>query len=329
MTGLGATLYRTSATAPAAQTPAPPRAAARATLPRVVVVSRPTEYEELLRRHGTRAQAAFFLGPRRQTLDELEARHGAQIEALAKVAAEIPTRWRRSRVPRSELSRFVFEPSDVVVAVGQDGLVANVAKYLDGQVVVGVDPLPGRNAGALVRFSPEAAGPVVARAAEGLGRVEARTMVEACLDDGQRLVALNEIYVGHRTHQSSRYRLALGGREERQSSSGLIVATGTGATGWSLSIARSVGASELLPTPTERALSYFVREAWPSPATGTSLVRGRLGADGDAETLEITSEMGQDGVLFGDGIEDDRVSLGWGVRARLGVAPRLLSLAVP
>ncbi len=327
MTSVGASAYRAVGGSASAVGSAAGAGTTRASIPRVVVVSRPTEYEELLRRHGTRAQAAFFLGERRSTLDEIEARHEAQVRALTSVAADIPTRWRRSRVPRAELSRFVFEPGDIVVALGQDGLVANVAKYLDGQTVIGVDPLPGRNAGALVRFRAEAAGAAIAAAAEGRAHIEARTMVEARLDDGQRLVALNEIYLGHRTHQSSRYRVALGGREERQSSSGLIVASGTGATGWSLSIARAVGATSLLPTPTEPVLAYFVREAWPSPATGTSLVSGRLGMDADARVLEVTSEMGVDGVLFGDGIEDDRVSFGWGVRVTVGVAPRTLRLA--
>jgi len=328
-TSLDASAYRARAGTTPGAASAPGAGTTRASIPRVVVVSRPTEYEELLRRHGTRAQAAFFLGERRSTLDEIEARHEAQARALNAVAADIPTRWRRSRVPRAELSRFVFEPGDVVVALGQDRLVANVAKYPDAPTVTCVDPPPGRNAGALVRFRAEAAGAAIAAAAEGRARIEARTMVEARLDDGQRLIALNEIYLGHRTHQSSRYRVALGGREERQSSSGLIVASGTGATGWSLSIARAVGATELLPGPTEPALSYFVREAWPSPATGTSLVCGRLGVKGDAQELTVTSEMGQDGVLFGDGIEDDRVSFGWGVRVTLGVAPQTLRLACP
>jgi NAD kinase len=300
----------------------------KSAIPRVVVVSRPSEYDELLRRHGTRAQAAFFLGARASMLEEIEARHAAQNDALARVTAGLPTKWRRSRVPRAELSRFVFEPGDVIAAIGQDGLVANVAKYLDGQVVVGVDPLPGRNAGALVRFDVSSAADALRLAVEGRVRVESRTMVEAALDDGQSLLALNELYVGHRTHQSSRYRLSLGATEERQSSSGLIVATGTGATGWCLSIARGVGATDILPQPTERALAYFVREAWPSPSTGTTLVRGRLGSDA-ARALRVTSEMGDGGVVFGDGIEEDRLVIGWGVRVQVGIARRTLTLALP
>ena len=50
--------------------------------------------------------------------------------------------------------------------------------------------------------------------------------VAAEADDGQRLLALNEVFVGHTSHQSARYRVTFGDAEERQSSSGVIVATG-------------------------------------------------------------------------------------------------------
>ena len=106
-------------------------------VPRVVVVTRPSDYEALLARHGTRAQARFFLETRGQSLDDAAARHRRMEDALARVSQAIPAKWRRSRMDRADLSRFVFEPGDVVVVVGQDGLVANVAKYLSGQLVVG------------------------------------------------------------------------------------------------------------------------------------------------------------------------------------------------
>ena len=51
-----------------------------------------------------------------------------------------------------------------MIAVGQDGLVANVAKYLDGQTVIGVNPDPGRNPGVLVRHPPEATASLLQRA---------------------------------------------------------------------------------------------------------------------------------------------------------------------
>jgi NAD kinase len=208
--------------------------------PRIVVVTRPTELSLLLARHGTREQARFHLAQRGLRIEEVEARHHLFEAVLAEISRAIPLSFRRARIGRDDLARFVFEPADVIVAVGQDGLVANVAKYVEGQPVIGINPDPTANRGVLVRHAPEQAEDLVRRAGEDRLAVEPRAMVEVVLDDGQRLRALNEIYLGHRTHQSARYVIAAPGRgEERHSSSGVVVATGTGATGWALSIARA------------------------------------------------------------------------------------------
>jgi hypothetical protein len=285
--------------------------------PRAVVVHRATELTELVARHGTRQQAGFFLTSRGRDLAELDARHQAQQEALATVSASIPLDWRRAVAERNDLDRFVFGPEDLVIAVGQDGLVANVAKYLDGQPVIGVNPEPARNPGVLVPHEPSAVRDLLHGP-----RVEERTMVAASTDDGQRLLALNEVYVGHRTHQSARYRLASPeGLEERQSSSGLLVGTGTGSTGWCRSAWQERGSRLALPGATDPSLCWFVREAWPSPAAGTSCTEGLLSVD---ERLVVTAEA--DLVVFGDGIESDTLSITWGQRLDITIADARLKL---
>ncbi len=293
--------------------------------PRVVVVTRPTPYAELLLRHGTHEQGRFFLDTRGLPIEPLVAEHRRLDEARSEVEQAIPNRWRRARVDRRDLDRFVFEPDDLVVAVGQDGLVANCAKYLTGQLVVGINPDVEQNVGILVPHEPKATGKLLAACAAGGPEVEERTMVRAALDDGQQLFALNEIFVGHRTHQSARYRLSWGGRSERQSSSGLIVASGTGATGWALSLHRQRRHRIELPGPTERRLVFMVREAFPSVASQTELTDGAVSGK---ETLEVVSEMNEDGVIFGDGIEADRLQFHWGQRARIGLCKRCLRLVL-
>lgn len=291
--------------------------------PRVVVVTRPTEYEALLVRHGTREQARFFLERRGRSLDELDERHRRREASLGVVSAAIPGRWRRARIDRADLSRFVFGPEDVVVVVGQDGLVANVAKYLRGQRVLGVNPDPRSYDGVLASHPAEAVGDLLPGASTGAGKVEVRTMVSARLDDGQRLLALNEVFIGHRTHQSARYRVEGPAGDEAQSSSGVIVTTGTGATGWARSIARQRADKVPLPAPTERRLAFFVREPFPSVSTGTSLESGSVV---EGATLALRSEMDERGTIFGDGIEDDRLEFGWGLRVEVGVAAERLHL---
>ncbi|MFE9444054.1 hypothetical protein ACFYO2_34890 [Streptomyces sp. NPDC006602] len=293
--------------------------------PRVVVVHRTTEYEELVARHATHGQAAFFLSSRGRDIAELAERHRRTRQALAEVGAAVPLTWRQARVVRADLDRFLFAPEDVVVVVGQDGLVANVAKYLGGQPVVGIDTDPGRNPGVLVRHRPRDAAallPAVLTRSVGL---EERTMVEAVADDTQRVVALNEICLGAVGHQTVRYRLGLegdGGVVEAQASSGVLVGTGTGATGWIRSVWQERGGHWPLPSPTEARLLWFVREAWPSPATGTSSVAGELtGSSG----LHITVES-ERLIAFGDGMETDAVELTWGQSVRVGVCGERLRL---
>lgn len=293
--------------------------------PRAVVVTRRSDYEELLAVHATRGQAAFFLESRGQRIEELEERHALFEEAVHTVMRAIPADWRRARVMRGDLDRFVFEPSDVVVALGQDGLVANIAKYLRGQPVIGLNPEPDRFEGVLVKHPPEQAGRLLRATAAQRVELERRTLVRASLDDGQTLLALNEIFLGHRSHQSARYRLRANGLEERQSSSGLIVATGTGATGWARSIHRACKSGVALPHPAEDALAFFVREAFPSVSTRTDTVEGRIEPD---EALEVVSEMNDGGVVFGDGIETDHVDFSWGRVARIDRASERLSLVL-
>ena len=294
--------------------------------PRVVVVTRPTYFQELIGHHGTRAQARFFLETRGQSIDRIELQHREFEAALNCVLTGIPVHWRRSRISRCDLDRFLFEPDDIVVVLGQDGLVANVARYLNGQPVLGFNPAKGRYEGVLVPHQPEAIADSLKTITAGRGSFEHRTMVQALLDDGQALVALNEIFIGHSSHQSARYRIHWDQDVELQSSSGVIVSTGTGSTGWATSIRRSRHCSISPPRPTESRLVFMVREAWPGVRLGTSVIDGSLGTD---DRLELVSHMNTGGVIFGDGMEDDHIEFNWGRRVSLQLAAAHLNLLKP
>ena len=293
--------------------------------PRVVVVHRRTEREELVRQQGTWGQATFVQSRRGLSLSTVQAKHSSAETSLQTVSAAIPSGWRRGAVERSDLDRFLFEPEDVVIVVGQDGLVANTAKYLSGQPVIGVNPVPGDGMGVLVRHTPDRCAALLAEVAEQRATTEERTMVAAAGGDGLEMMALNEVYLGSPGHQSARYLLRLpDGRTEAQSSSGMLIGTGTGATGWLLSAARERHSSLTLPAPTEPTLGWFVREAWPSPNTGADLTEGLIGPGSELSVLVQSESL----VLFGDGIENDRLTLGWGQTVTIRAASRKLVLVV-
>jgi NAD kinase len=296
-------------------------------LPRVVLVTRKTQLEVLRESRGTLDQVRFYLKSRGQREEEYEEAHERFHAGLAEVQRAIPPDWRRVRIDRDDLDRFLFAPEDVVVVVGQDGLVPNAAKYLSGQLAIGINPDPERYDGVLCQHPPRAMGALLDWVVKQEGpafQVEHRVMALAEREDGQRLLALNEVFIGHQTHQSARYRIQLSKKkEERHSSSGVICSTGTGSTGWARSISQQIGLDQPLPQPEEKRLAWFVREPFPSVSTQTGLRHGHLA---HGERLTLFSEMGEGGVIFADGIEPDHLEFLSGHRVTVSIAPATFNL---
>lgn len=291
-------------------------------VPRVVLVTRQTEYDRLLATHATRGQAEFFLGQRGQRLDVLERQKKQQTTAVDSAKNAVPDDWSVVQVLRDDLDRFLFAEGDIVIAIGQDGLVANLAKYLVGQLVIGVTPDPEQTEGVLTPLSVNVLSNLLPRVAVGEVETQKRTMVEVKLDDGQALLALNELFIGHRSHQSARYELEFSGQKEFQSSSGVIVSTGTGLTGWARSIMTATHRRTEI-APEERRAAYFAREPWPSRITGNALDFGEIDSE---QNVYITSRMNEGGVIFADGIEQDYLRFNWGIQAQVGLSKRTLNL---
>lgn len=288
--------------------------------PRIVLVHRPSEYQALLASHGTRGQAAFFLESRGQDIGAVEQAHQALAGVLAATRAVVPPDWGLAEVARDDLDRFLFSDNDIVVAVGQDGLIANLAKYCSDRPVLGV--AAGASQGVLTRLGTDDLPGLFDAIHRNAARLERRTMVAADLGQGQTLLALNELFIGHRSHQSARYLVQMGDATEFQSSSGVIVTTGTGATGWSKSIMTATGQSFALD-PMAPTAAFFAREPWPSLQSGTQISAGQFSL---GQSLEITSRMDTGGVIFADGIEQDFMRFDWGTQASINIADRGLNL---
>ena len=290
--------------------------------PRVVLVTRQTELDRLLENHATLGQAEVFLKQRGQSLEQLQAAKNLQVRTVYKAKQSIPDEWSIAEVHREGLDRFLFAQGDIVIAIGQDGLVANLAKYLNGQPVIGITPDAEQTEGVLTPITVDALPKLVLLAAAQEADIEHRTMVEARLSDGQRLAALNELFVGHRSHQSARYMVNFDNREEYQSSSGMIVSTGTGLTGWARSIMTTTHRQVAFAPDDSRAV-YFAREPWPSKISGCELVFGEI-----TRSIEIslTSRMNEGGVVFADGIEQDFMRFDWGNTVNTGLSEKTLNL---
>jgi NAD kinase len=308
---------------------------------KVVVVTRTTALEELVERFNTREQARFYIEHMGGRFGEYQGAHDAYQSALEILRTSLPKGVRSHWINRSFLPTYTFDRSDVVVTLGPDGLVVNTAKYLDGQLLVALNPDPSRIDGVLLPFQLRDATTAIGLAMSGRKVWKAISMARADLNDGQTLLAVNDLFVGQKTHVSARYRLIHDGREEDQSSSGIIISTGAGSTGWYRSIV--TGAAGVVESITgleqvrgardqyrfdweARYLVFSVREPFVSKTSGAEMVHGRIEADAP---LEIVSQMPQNGVIFSDGVEEDRLNFNSGTIARIGLADRTLRLVMP
>ncbi len=215
---------------------------------KIVLVTRKTRLEDLIARHLTASQARFYVEHLGADFSDYEREHEVY-QAQRHTTVQALEQWGRYQViDRSFLPNFIFAPDDIAVALGQDGVVANTMKYLDDHPLIGLNPDPARHDGILLPFAPRDLAKLLPEVAADKRGSQAVTMAEARLGDGQVLYAVNDLFVGARTHVSAIYELATGGVKERQSSSGLIVSTGLGSTAWfksivtgSLAIAGSFG----------------------------------------------------------------------------------------
>lgn len=292
---------------------------------RFILITRKTRLQELVERFNTWPQARFYLEHNQIDAHDYLAEHDLYQQRLREAEQILKPLGRFQLLERSFLPNYQFGSSDIVTVIGQDGLVANTLKYLQGQPVIAINPDPKRWDGKLLPFEMADLKQALDKTIKHTAATKTITFAEAKTNDGQSLLAVNDIFIGPKSHTSARYALEWEGQRELQSSSGIIVSTGFGSTGWFRSIlAGALGVThqrkhELLDGfawDAER-LQFTVREPFPSKTSGVKLVFGGIKRH---TPLRLESQMPEHGVIFSDGIEADYLAFNSGAVATIGVA---------
>jgi NAD kinase len=304
---------------------------------KIVLVVRQTRLDDLVTRYNTE-QARFYVEHLDADFEDYLDEDRTYKESVAEAESILRGAGRLQTLHRRFLPNFVFGEDDLVVVLGQDGLVANTIKYLEEQQVIGVNPDIGRWDGVLLPYRICDLNDVVMEVIAQRQTVREVTLAKASLTNGQVLHAVNDLYLGSRTHVSSRYRIQIGREAEDQSSSGIIVSTGVGSTGWFKSIlagvagvADALGEKKLQLRPNDNFtweseyLYYTVREPYPSASTGAKIVFGKVTPP---ESLQVLSYMAENGVIFSDGIENDYLEFNSGMQTTITVADKRGRLVV-
>lgn len=299
-----------------------------------IIVKNKTRLETLIERFNTKAQAKFYIEHAGGNFEEYEIENETFHLSLSIIQRKLSKVLKNKIIERNFLPSFLFNQNQVVIVIGQDGLVANTAKYASEIPIIAVNPDTERYDGILLPF-------IADNFIEGVENVLANKynskiamLAEARLNDGQRLLAFNDFFVGASSHISARYKISHNDKTENQSSSGIIISTKSGSTGWLSSIYNmSVGLNDFIEHSNKKKhkiielkddeLMFAVREPFLSKKSQISVVAGIISKE---NKLTVESFMPTNGVLFSDGIETDYLHFNAGSIVNIGIAKEKANL---
>ncbi|MBS1688706.1 MAG: NAD(+)/NADH kinase [Bacteroidetes bacterium] len=300
-----------------------------------IIIKNKTRLELLVERFNTVAQARFYIEHSGGDFSDYEAEHEMFHQSLSSMQRQLSNIIKNKIVDRVFLPSFLFNDKQVVIVVGQDGLVANTAKYVNNIPIIAVNPDEKRYDGVLLPFKPTNFLPQVEKVIAKTHTTKSVILAEARLNDGQRLLAFNDLFIGVNSHVSARYKILYNKNNEEHSSSGIIVSTPSGTTGWLSSIFNmiySIGnmieknsAKRMQPKLKNEQLMFIVREPFLSKKTQINVCGGIINK---AQELVLESLMPSNGIIFSDGVEADFLNFNAGTIVTIGVAKEKVQLVI-
>ncbi len=295
-----------------------------------IVVKNKTRLETLIERFNTKAQAKFYIENLGGEFEDYEIEHEQFHKVLSLVQRELSTVIKNKLIDRSFLPSFLFHQNQIVLVIGQDGLVANTAKYVKQVPIIAINPDPQRYDGILLSFNAHTYLNAIEKVLNNNFQTKVAHFAEAKLNDGQRLLAFNDLFIGVASHTSARYKITFSNQNETQSSSGIIISTKAGSTGWLSSVFNMANALIKTKRQTSNAfneneLMFVIREPFKSKTSQTQLVSGILNEN---NPLIVESFMPTNGVIFSDGIESDFLKFNAGSIATVGIAKETAQLVI-
>lgn len=295
-----------------------------------IIIKNKTRLESLIERFNTKGQAEFYIESSGGNFQEYVDEHEIFYQSFLEVQTQLSKVIKNKVIEKEFVPSYIFSEKNLIIVIGQDGLVANVAKYSKNIPIVAINPDEERYDGVLLPFNVKNFLNGVNAVINESFRSKEMRFAEAVLNDGQKLLAVNDLFIGISSHSSARYKIVLNGKEETHSSSGIIVSTKTGSTGWLSSIFNMaygiLGSTKFkYPKLKEDDLYFVVREPFKSIKTQTEICGGAIKR---GNKLRIESLMPNNGFIFSDGIEQDFLQFNSGATAEIRLSDEVAVLVI-
>lgn len=290
-------------------------------LSNVALVPRLTKLQFSMRKFGLSREEAIAKYEREGSDTKVIVEsHDLQLETLDKVTELL----KPTIIPWGELRKKALLPYSLVIAFGGDNHFLHVGHFLNETPILGINSDPIRSDGALVGFTFDSFEELMRRMHSA--KIEQWTRLEVTINDKRiRTLGLSEIYAGEQKRMDmSDYLLEINGITDRHTDSGLLVATGSGSTGWHNGASRFLYPNGIFFPRTQRLAIFLATEPFPGRPNRNRIKSGYLTPD---QELTIHSLNDHKGILGIDA--NPEFSFNRGSVAKIRISDRPLNVVVP
>ena len=191
--------------------------------------------------------------------------------------SEITSFWKNS------LKKNDFKEKDLIITIGGDGTFLSASHFIKDQLIIGINDKPTRSEGALTSIKIGDVKRKLKRILKKRFKIINATRIEVKLLQKNKCIltelALNEIYIGNINPQhTSKYKINFKNKIEKQTSSGILISTGTGSSAWYKSMGGKVFSK------TKKIAKFMIRELYVRKLNKPKMKKGTIKEN---ESLEI------------------------------------------
>lgn len=220
---------------------------------------------------------------------------------------------------KNRLSKTDFEKVNLVISIGGDGTFLSASHLVKNQLILGVNHDEKKSEGALTKINLSSLEKKLLEVLDGKFKIKEYTRVNAKIIKKDKCIlaadALNEVYVGNvNPHHTSRYTLRYKNKIENQTSSGILISSGTGSSAWY----KTMGGQ--LFSKTKKEIRFIVREPYSRRIHKTKITKGKIKKDENLEITSLTSHK----ILAIDSIKTYKIKKGDKIIISLGRPLRVI-----
>jgi len=266
--------------------------------PKILIVTKQSKYEyEIEKFKLTDEELKEKYKHEHANLNAILSSHEAQINSRTKIKELLPY---AEMIPMNKLKETTSY--SLIISFGGDNSFTYTSHYAGDTPIIGINSDPLRSVGALCMWSSKDLEETIETILKEEYEIENWTRLKTTINDEKITSATSEYYFGEKQRKDmSRNTIEYRGKEYEQKSSGIIIATGAGSTGWYNSANRFLFPEGNTFTKTEKKAVFINTEPYAYTRKIGELYAGEIR---EGEKLIIHSLNDEGGTVSCDSWEE-------------------------